>query len=102
MSDATAQAHPPHAKEGNASSKTWYAVGITASVMIGVVVLLWIIGALLSPTANGLQQIVVGLKQVNQALFGFKLESNLLIINFVQIVVLPVALFLLIRYWALK
>ncbi len=96
-SDA-AHAHP----EGSASSKTWAAVGTVLSIMLAVVVMFWIIGMLLNPTASGLQQIVAGFKQVNQALFGFKYESNLLIINLIQIVVLPALLFVLFRYWVLK
>jgi hypothetical protein len=99
MSDAAAHA-PAHG--GSASSKTWTAVGATLSIMLGVVVLLWIIGALLNPAASGIEQIVTGLKAVNRALFGFKYESNLFLITVIQVAVLPVLLFLLIKYWALK
>ena len=81
MSDSAAHA-PAHGE--SASSKTWTAVGVTLSIMLAVVVLLWIIGALLNPTASALEQIVTGLKAVNKALFGFKYESNQLIINLIQ------------------
>jgi hypothetical protein len=99
MSDAV-HAHPPEG--GSASSKTWAAAGTVLSIMLAVIVILWIVGMFLSPAAGGIQQIVAGFKLVNQSLFGFKYESNLLIINLMQIVVLPALLFVLLKYWAFK
>lgn len=96
-SDA-AHAHP----EGSASSKTWAAVGTVLSIMLAVVVMFWIIGALLNPTASGLQQIADGLKLVNKAIYGVRGESNLLLINLFQFVVLPAILFVVFKYWVLK
>lgn len=100
MSDA---AHAPaHGGGEGVSSKTWKAVGIVLSVMLAAVVIFWIIGMLLNPAADGIQQVVLGFKRVNEVLYGLKYESNLLIINLIQIIVLPFLLYLLIKHWVLK
>lgn len=85
-----------HDKKETVGQKAWNTAGTVLVVGLAVVVICYLVGGLLQPTASGLQTVREGMRALNLQLMRLPNDIRDFVVSLVQIALPPVLLFLLV------